>query len=73
MTALKCDLARHLLRLHLILAYFILQDYQISFTGRFNIYDLILDQPYFDSSYGAVSKEHMTLIKVSVAIFLIQK
>ena len=42
----------------------ILQDYQISFTGRFNIYDLLLDQPYFDSSYGAVSKEHMTLIKV---------
>ena len=46
-----------------------MQDYQISFTGRFNIYDLILDQPYFDSSYGAVSKEHMTLIKVRVAIF----
>ena len=44
-----------------------LQDYQISFTGRFNIYDLLLDQPYFDSSYGAVSKEHMTLIKVSLS------
>ena len=44
----------------------ILQDYQISFTGRFNIYDLLLDQAYFDSSLCAVSKEHMTLIKVRV-------
>lgn len=46
--------------------YVIFKDYQISFTGRFNIYDIVLDNRYFDSGggVGPVSKEDMTLIKV---------
>ena len=57
--------------------YFILQDQHVasatSFTGRFNIYDLILDKCYFekttDPSDGSplplqMTKEDMTLIKV---------
>lgn len=42
--------------------YVIFKDYQISFTGRFNIYDIILDKDYF--AQVRASKEDMTLIKV---------
>ena len=52
--------------------YVIFKDYlQTSFTGRFNIYDLLLEKPYFekpedDSKWTpSVSKEDMTLIKVA--------
>ena len=45
--------------------YVIFKDYQISFTGRFNIYDILLDNNYFGSGDGASSsKEDMTVIKV---------
>ena len=43
--------------------YVIFKDYQLSFTGRFNIYDVVLDKSYFGSNESA-SKEDMTLIKV---------
>ena len=52
--------------------YVIFKDYlQTSFTGRFNIYDLLLEKPYFEKpeddskSTPSVSKEDMTLIKVA--------
>jgi hypothetical protein len=51
--------------------YVIFKDYlQTSFTGRFNIYDLILEKPYFekpdeDGKNPGVTKEDMTLIKVA--------
>ena len=51
--------------------YVIFKDYlQTSFTGRFNIYDLILEKSFFekpeeDSKCPCVSKEDMTLIKVA--------
>ena len=51
--------------------YVIFKDYlQTSFTGRFNIYDLLLEKPYFekpeeDMKTPSVSKEDMTLIKVA--------
>lgn len=52
--------------------YVIFKDYlQTSFTGRFNIYDLILEKPFFekpaeeDMKCPAVTKEDMTLIKVA--------
>lgn len=46
--------------------YVVFKDYQLSFTGRFNVYDIVLDNRYFDSGggVGPVSKEDMTLIKV---------
>ena len=52
--------------------YVIFKDYlQTSFTGRFNIYDLILEKCFFekpaeeDMKCPNVSKEDMTLIKVA--------
>ena len=44
-------------------SYVLFKDYQLSFTGRFNIYDIPLDKNYFDPGAN-VSKEDMTLIKV---------
>ncbi len=53
--------------------YIIFKDYQISFTGRFNIYEIVLDKAYFScgepetaatQSVPAATKEDMTLIKV---------
>ena len=47
--------------------YVIFKDYlQTSFTGRFNIYDLVLEKPYFekpeeDMKNPSVTKEDMTL------------
>ena len=51
--------------------YVIFKDYlQTSFTGRFNIYDLVLEKPYFekpeeDMKNPSVTKEDMTLVKVA--------
>lgn len=52
--------------------YVIFKDYlQTSFTGRFNIYDLVLEKNYFEKpdddakAPASVSKEDMTLIKVA--------
>eukprot|EP00090_Calanus_glacialis_P047499 TRINITY_DN9901_c0_g1_i1.p1 TRINITY_DN9901_c0_g1~~TRINITY_DN9901_c0_g1_i1.p1 ORF type:complete len:1078 (+),score=157.12 TRINITY_DN9901_c0_g1_i1:452-3685(+) len=49
--------------------YVCFSDYHTGFTGRFNIYDLVLEKPFFKGE-TAVGKEDATLIRVALCRIL---
>ena len=49
--------------------YVIFKDYQMSFTGQFNVYDIVLDKDYFGIN-DFLTKEDSTLIKVAFSRIL---